>query len=130
MLVTAVDSTVFFTAPEKRKYWSNALKFFLKVQETTVWKLPHVWMCSPLINPVVKCCHFYHLSAPCQLCLGVHHLHEEKLVLHRDIKPNNVFLMDSKKIIQLGDFGLAKVLDDGDKQVKAEVRGTCCYPFS
>lgn len=43
-------------------------------------------------------------------------------MLHRDIKPNNVFLMDSKKIIQLGDFGLAKVINDGDKQVKAEVR--------
>lgn len=53
--------------------------------------------------------------------MGVHHLHEEKKVLHRDIKPNNVFLMDSKKIIQLGDFGLAKVINDGDKQVKAEV---------
>lgn len=42
-------------------------------------------------------------------------------MLHRDIKPNNVFLMDSKKIVQLGDFGLAKVINDGDKQVKAEV---------
>lgn len=52
----------------------------------------------------------------------MHNLHEEKKVLHRDIKPNNVFLMDSKKIIQLGDFGLAKVINDGDKQVKAEVR--------
>ena len=51
----------------------------------------------------------------------MHHLHEDKKVLHRDIKPNNVFLMDSKKIVQLGDFGLAKVINDGDKQVKAEV---------
>lgn len=56
-----------------------------------------------------------------QLCLGVHHLHEEKKVLHRDIKPNNVFLMDSKKIVQLGDFGLARVIKDGDNQVKTEV---------
>ena len=61
-----------------------------------------------------------------QLCLGVHHLHEEKKVLHRDIKPNNVFLMDSKKIVQLGDFGLAKVLNDSDKQVKAEVGPRPC----
>ena len=61
-----------------------------------------------------------------QLCLGVHHLHEEKKVLHRDIKPNNVFLMDSKKIVQLGDFGLAKVINDGDKQVKAEVCTRSC----
>lgn len=56
-----------------------------------------------------------------QLCLGVHHLHEEQKVLHRDIKPNNVFLMESKKIVQLGDFGLAKVIGGSDKQVKAEV---------
>ena len=53
--------------------------------------------------------------------MGVHHLHEEKKVLHRDIKPNNVFLMDHKRVIQLGDFGLAKVINDPDKQVKAEV---------
>lgn len=61
----------------------------------------------------------------------MHHLHEEKKVLHRDIKPNNVFLMDSKKIIQLGDFGLAKVINDGDKQVKAEVSryGACAARF-
>lgn len=56
-----------------------------------------------------------------QLCLGVHHLHENKSILHRDIKPNNVFLMDSKKIVQLGDFGLAKAIHEGDEQVKAEV---------
>lgn len=54
--------------------------------------------------------------------MGVHHLHEEKRVIHRDIKPNNVFLMDSKKIIQLGDFGLAKAINDDDKEVKTEVR--------
>lgn len=63
--------------------------------------------------------HIYATSK--QLCLGVHHLHEEKKVLHRDIKPNNIFLMDSKKIVQLGDFGLARVIKHGDKQVKTEV---------
>lgn len=65
-----------------------------------------------------------YMSPRKQLCLGVHHLHEEKKVLHRDIKPNNVFLMDSKKLVQLGDFGLARVIKDGDKQVKTEVSHT------
>ncbi|CAM9988514.1 unnamed protein product, partial [Discosporangium mesarthrocarpum] len=61
-----------------------------------------------------------------QLCLGVHYLHEECRILHRDLKPNNIFLMDSKKIVQLGDFGLAKVLHDSDKKIKTEV-GTPYY---
>jgi NIMA (never in mitosis gene a)-related kinase len=45
-----------------------------------------------------------------QICLALKHIHDRK-ILHRDIKPDNIFLMASK-IIKLGDFGVAKVLSN------------------
>ena len=43
-----------------------------------------------------------------QLCLALKHCHDRKL-LHRDIKPDNVFLTDSG-YIKLGDFGVSSIL--------------------
>lgn len=43
-----------------------------------------------------------------QLCLALKHVHDRK-ILHRDIKAQNVFLMQNG-IVKLGDFGIAKVL--------------------
>jgi len=45
-----------------------------------------------------------------QICLGLKHVHDRK-ILHRDIKGQNVFLTRDKKCL-LGDFGIAKVLDN------------------
>ena len=46
------------------------------------------------------------------ICQGVAHAHE-KNVVHRDIKPRNIFL-DSKHEPVVGDFGLCFLLDDED----------------
>lgn len=46
------------------------------------------------------------LSFFIQICLGVHFLHERR-ILHRDIKSLNIFLKGANQI-KLGDFGLAK----------------------
>jgi len=46
-----------------------------------------------------------------QIVLALHacHRHEGGVILHRDIKPDNI-LMDSQQNVKLGDFGLSRVL--------------------
>ncbi|OQR84276.1 CAMK family protein kinase [Achlya hypogyna] len=44
-----------------------------------------------------------------QLCLALKHLHERN-ILHRDIKPHNIFLT-AAGVVKLGDFGIAKALE-------------------
>jgi len=48
-----------------------------------------------------------------QILDGLHYAHTEKGLVHRDIKPGNIFLTVNKgKIVaKLGDFGLAKAFD-------------------
>ena len=45
-----------------------------------------------------------------QLCLAMKHVHDRK-VLHRDIKSQNIFLTQNKRVLKLGDFGIARVLN-------------------
>ncbi|XP_076467843.1 uncharacterized protein LOC143298775 isoform X2 [Babylonia areolata] len=45
-----------------------------------------------------------------QICLAMKHIHDRK-ILHRDIKSQNIFL-SSSGVVQLGDFGIAKVLNN------------------
>ncbi|XP_060793223.1 serine/threonine-protein kinase Nek5 isoform X2 [Neoarius graeffei] len=46
-----------------------------------------------------------------QICLGLKHIHDRK-VLHRDIKAQNIFLTQGGTKIKLGDFGIARMLNN------------------
>ncbi|XP_063049184.1 serine/threonine-protein kinase Nek5-like [Engraulis encrasicolus] len=46
-----------------------------------------------------------------QICLGLKHIHDRK-ILHRDIKAQNIFLAQGDLKVKLGDFGIAKRLNN------------------
>ncbi|KAK3140197.1 hypothetical protein QOZ80_5AG0397430 [Eleusine coracana subsp. coracana] len=56
------------------------------------------------------------------------YLHEdaERCVVHRDLKPSNVML-DADFTAKLGDFGLARLIDDGRRSLTTGVAGTFGY---
>lgn len=62
-----------------------------------------------------------------QLVLALYECHRRPMgkILHRDIKPGNVFL-DSEQNIKLGDFGLAKVMGENSVYANTHV-GTPYY---
>ena len=61
-----------------------------------------------------------------EIVLGIQYLHKNHIV-HRDIKPGNVFLMDDEEeTIKLGDLGIAKDINDS-KQVMLTKLGTPYY---
>ena len=56
--------------------------------------------------------------------MGLKHVHDRKII-HRDIKTQNIFL-NTNGIVQLGDFGIAKILKNTFEQCKTFV-GTPYY---
>lgn len=59
-----------------------------------------------------------------QICLALKHVHDQK-ILHRDIKSQNIFLTRNN-IVKLGDFGIAKILENTMELAKTCV-GTPYY---
>ncbi|XP_013878197.1 serine/threonine-protein kinase Nek5 [Austrofundulus limnaeus] len=46
-----------------------------------------------------------------QICMGLKHIHDRK-ILHRDIKAQNIFLTSGGMKAKLGDFGIARMLNN------------------
>ena len=59
-----------------------------------------------------------------QICLALKHVHDQN-ILHRDLKSQNIFLT-TNGIIKLGDFGIAKVLENTEEQARTQI-GTPYY---
>ncbi|XP_029283277.1 serine/threonine-protein kinase Nek5, partial [Cottoperca gobio] len=60
-----------------------------------------------------------------QICLGLKHIHDRK-ILHRDIKAQNIFLTSGGMKAKLGDFGIARMLNNTMELAKTCV-GTPYY---
>uniref|UniRef100_A0A0G4GAF4 non-specific serine/threonine protein kinase n=1 Tax=Chromera velia CCMP2878 TaxID=1169474 RepID=A0A0G4GAF4_9ALVE len=61
-----------------------------------------------------------------QICMAVKYIHDDKHILHRDLKTSNLFLTDSKRMVKLGDFGISKVLQGTLEQAVTAI-GTPYY---
>ena len=60
----------------------------------------------------------YALNLFLQTCQGVKHVHTQCLI-HRDLKPNNVFI-DDTGAVKVGDFGLSRESSDNSGESEAE----------
>jgi serine/threonine protein kinase len=43
---------------------------------------------------------------------GLAHLHDQRRILHRDLKPGNLFLANDESLVKIGDFGEAVRMDE------------------
>lgn len=60
-----------------------------------------------------------------QIISAVRYLHEENNIMHRDIKPHNIFLVRGKNV-KLGDFGISRMLPSSEARCTSAV-GTPNY---
>src|SRR6185295_15822743 len=75
-----------------------------------------VQQCGPL--PVLQACEYVRQAA-----LGLQYAHESGLV-HRDIKPQNLFMSSREGLIKLMDLGLARLRRDNRTDATALLPGT------
>ena len=60
-----------------------------------------------------------------QILLGLGYIHKNGII-HRDIKPQNIFIQN-KHIICIGDFGIAKIINQVQTQTMTSIIGTPLY---
>jgi NIMA (never in mitosis gene a)-related kinase len=78
------------------------------------------------LNSVIKAAKTYPLREQqivdwfLQICLAIKYLHERN-ILHRDIKAQNILLTERRRIIKVGDFGIAKALGSSVLFTKSSV---------
>jgi len=60
-----------------------------------------------------------------QLALALEHVHSHK-ILHRDVKPMNIFLTGPDEKVKLGDFGVARIIDSQTHGAETQI-GTPYY---
>lgn len=49
-----------------------------------------------------------------QILLALHHVHTH-LILHRDLKTQNILLDKHRMVVKIGDFGISKILSSKSK---------------
>lgn len=59
-----------------------------------------------------------------QILLALYHVHN-KLILHRDLKTQNILLDKHQMIVKIGDFGISKILVSKSKAYTV----ICCFFF-
>jgi len=60
-----------------------------------------------------------------QMCMALAYLHDQR-ILHRDIKPHNIFLTNHGRVVKVGDFGVTRILDHTRSMAKTTI-GTPYY---
>jgi serine/threonine-protein kinase len=61
-----------------------------------------------------------------QACAGLQYAHDRNIV-HRDIKPGNVMVVNQGETVKIVDFGIARIEDEGNVTLPSQVIGTIQY---
>ncbi|CBZ23090.1 putative protein kinase [Leishmania mexicana MHOM/GT/2001/U1103] len=67
----------------------------------------------------------YVASVFIQVAVALQSLHTEYGILHRDVKPHNIFLLEDGITVRLGDFGISTQLD----RIGATAKEACGSPY-